>query len=69
VFILIIFKFEFLMKRSLVPVCHVLCFGRSPRVHWYLGAKLISTHVFLCTKLISSCACSISTRLTQFGIY
>jgi len=47
----------FSMQWSLVPVYHVERTGRFPPVHWRHGAKLISrfrisTHVFLCTKLI-----------------
>ena len=39
---------------SLVPVEHVLNIGRFLCVRWHLGGKLISTHVFVSTKLISN---------------
>ena len=44
--------------------CTVHCTGIFPRVHWHPDAKLIFTHVFFCTKLISNCpCCSINTKL------
>ena len=60
-----------------VPVYHVPRTGGFPRVHWYLGLKLvfsflILTQVILCTNLISKYALVLSLTLnlpmaSQFG--
>ena len=77
VFIFIISNSTSLMQCSLMPVYHTLRTGRFPRVHWHLGAKLISSflisdHVFLCTKLISNYTLVVPLTLnlpmaSQFG--